>query len=65
MGDLLNPDCPIAKAFREECVREAEQIERIRKMRAEREASRARWNAMTREERMEAMYDGDESEWEG
>jgi hypothetical protein len=60
LGDLLDPNCPVAKASREEAVREAEQIERIRKAVAEREASRARWDAMTKDEKEEAMM-----EWDG
>jgi hypothetical protein len=65
MGDLLDPTCPIAKAFREEAVREAEERVRVQALIEAREASRAKWASMTRDEKQEAMYDGDESEWEG
>lgn len=60
LGDLLNPNCPIARQAEAEARQEAEQIERIRKAVAEREASRARWQAMTKDEKEEAMM-----EWDG
>lgn len=57
LGDLLDPNCPIARQSLAEAREEIEQIERIRKAVAEREANRARWQAMSKEEKEEAMED--------
>lgn len=69
LGDLLDPNCPIARLAREEAVREAEVMETVRKAVAERDEHFARWKAMTREEKEEAMMDWegerDITEWEG
>ena len=60
LGDLLDPNCPIAAAAREEARREAEEIETIRKAIAEREAHRAAWAAMSQDEKDAAMEDWNE-----
>lgn len=65
MGDLLDPTCPIAKAFREEAVREAEERVRVQALIEAREAHRAKWASMTKDEKEDAMNDRNEDEVEG
>ena len=59
LGDLLDPNCPIAAAARKEAIAEAELAEVVRKEVEARNAHFARWAAMTRAEKKEAMFDWD------
>jgi hypothetical protein len=57
LGDLLDPNCPVAKVARENARLHAEEVARVTALVAEREASKARWAAMSKEDKEEAMQD--------
>ena len=65
LGDLLDPNCPIAENARAEARLEAVRIAEARKALDLRIAHRARWDAMSKEDKEDAMNDRNEDEVEG
>lgn len=59
LGNLLDPNCPVAAAARIEAILESIEAEAARKALEARNAHWARWNAMTKDEKEEAMMDWD------